>query len=79
MYICACHFCNISAFFDIFRYMRRDYFCLGTFPLNITNIPTSKLKIFPKEFYKFLSLFVKKSHFLDITLENLNELALVPK
>ncbi|XP_024887106.1 mini-chromosome maintenance complex-binding protein-like isoform X1 [Temnothorax curvispinosus] len=60
-------------------YMRRDYFCLGTFPLNITNFPASKLKIFPKEFYNFLKLFVKKSHFLEMTLENLNELALIPK
>ncbi|KAL0111920.1 hypothetical protein PUN28_013261 [Cardiocondyla obscurior] len=60
-------------------YMRRDYFCLGTFPLNITNFPASKLKIFPKEFYNFLTLFVKKSHFLEMNLENLNELALIPK
>ncbi|XP_028045441.2 mini-chromosome maintenance complex-binding protein [Monomorium pharaonis] len=60
-------------------YMRRDYFCLGAFPLNVTNFPASKLRIFPKEFYNFLTLFVKKSHFLEITLENLNELALVPK
>ncbi|XP_029156263.1 mini-chromosome maintenance complex-binding protein [Nylanderia fulva] len=60
-------------------YMRRDYFCLGTFPLNITNFPASKLKMFPKEFYNFLTLFVRKSHFLEVTLENLNELALIPK
>ncbi|KAL6263858.1 hypothetical protein P5V15_003939 [Pogonomyrmex californicus] len=60
-------------------YMRRDYFCLGTFPLNITNFPANKLKTFPKEFYNFLTLFVEKSHFLEVTLENLNELALIPK
>ncbi|KYN02128.1 hypothetical protein ALC62_07119 [Cyphomyrmex costatus] len=60
-------------------YMRRDYFCLGAFPLNITNFPANKQKIFPKEFYNFLTLFVKKSHFLEITLSNLNELALIPK
>ncbi|XP_012221330.1 mini-chromosome maintenance complex-binding protein [Linepithema humile] len=60
-------------------YMRRDYFCLGTFPLNITNFPASKMKTFPKEFYNFLSLFVQKSHFFEVTLENLNELALIPK
>lgn len=59
--------------------MRRDYLCLGTFPLNVTNFPASKLRIFPKEFYNFLSLFVKKSYFLEVTLENLNELALIPK
>ncbi|XP_011149707.1 mini-chromosome maintenance complex-binding protein isoform X2 [Harpegnathos saltator] len=60
-------------------YIRKDYFCLGTFPLNITNFPSSKLRTFPKELYNFLTLFVKKSHFLEITLENLNELALIPK
>ncbi|XP_070148718.1 mini-chromosome maintenance complex-binding protein [Polyergus mexicanus] len=60
-------------------YMRRDYFCLGAFPLNITNFPASRLKTFPKEFYNFLTLLVKKSHFLEVTLENLNELALIPK
>lgn len=66
-------------FCDIFRYMRRDYFCLGTFPLNITNFPASKTKTFPKEFYNFLTLFAQKSHFLEVTLENLNEFALIPK
>ncbi|KAL6434497.1 hypothetical protein ACFW04_006111 [Cataglyphis niger] len=60
-------------------YTRRDYFCLGAFPLNITNFPASRLKTFPKEFYNFLTLLVKKSHFLEVTLENLNELALIPK
>ncbi|XP_011874176.1 PREDICTED: mini-chromosome maintenance complex-binding protein isoform X2 [Vollenhovia emeryi] len=60
-------------------YMRRDYFCLGTFPLNITNFPASKLKTFPKEFYNFLTLLVQKSHFLEMTLENFNELSLIPK
>ncbi|XP_014478288.1 PREDICTED: mini-chromosome maintenance complex-binding protein [Dinoponera quadriceps] len=60
-------------------YRRKDYFCAGTFPLNITNFPASKLRAFPKEFYNFLTLFVKKSHFLEVTLENLNELALIPK
>ncbi|XP_072742432.1 mini-chromosome maintenance complex-binding protein [Anoplolepis gracilipes] len=60
-------------------YMRRDYFCLGTFPLNITNFSVNRLKTFSKEFYNFLTLLVKKSHFLEVTLENLNELALIPK
>lgn len=60
-------------------YLRKESFSLFTFPLNITNIPVNKHKTFPKEFYNFLKLFVKKSHFLEITLENLNELALIPK
>ncbi|XP_018304208.1 mini-chromosome maintenance complex-binding protein isoform X1 [Mycetomoellerius zeteki] len=60
-------------------YTRREFVCLGAFPLNITNFPANKFKTFPKEFYNFLRLFVNKSHFLEITLENLNELALIPK
>ncbi|XP_011694426.1 PREDICTED: mini-chromosome maintenance complex-binding protein [Wasmannia auropunctata] len=63
-------------------YARRNLLCLGAFPLNITNFPASELsdrKPFPKEFYDFLTLFVRKSHYLEVTLENLNELALIPK
>ncbi|XP_019886689.2 mini-chromosome maintenance complex-binding protein isoform X2 [Ooceraea biroi] len=60
-------------------FVRRDCLCLGTFPLNITNFPASKRDTFPREFYNFLTLIVKKSHFLEVTLENLNELALIPK
>lgn len=59
--------------------MRRDYFCLGTYPLNITHFPVIKYKEFPKDLYKFLTLLVKKSHLLEITLENLNDLNLIPK
>lgn len=60
-------------------YMRKDYLCLGAYPLNITNFSVTKYKTFPKEFYKFFTQFVKKSHFLEVTLENLNDMALVPK
>ncbi|KYN50624.1 hypothetical protein ALC57_17474 [Trachymyrmex cornetzi] len=60
-------------------YLRKELFSLFSFPLNITNFPANEHKTFPKEFYNFLKLFVKKSHFLKITLENLNELALIPK
>lgn len=60
-------------------YTRRDYFCLGTYPLNVTHFPVAKSKEFPKDLYKFLTLFTEKSHFLEITLENLNDLTLTPK
>ncbi|CAD1477307.1 unnamed protein product, partial [Heterotrigona itama] len=59
-------------------YMKRDYFCLGTYPLNITHFLT-KYKEFPKDLYKFLSLLIEKSYLLEITLENLNNLTLLPK
>ncbi|XP_050475453.1 mini-chromosome maintenance complex-binding protein isoform X1 [Bombus huntii] len=60
-------------------YMKRDYFCLGTYPLNITHFSVTKCKEFPKYLYKFLTLFIKKSYLLEITLENLNNLTLLPK
>ncbi|KZC13690.1 Mini-chromosome maintenance complex-binding protein, partial [Dufourea novaeangliae] len=60
-------------------YMRRDYFCLGTYPLNITHFPVDKYKTFAKDLYKFLMLLVEKSHLLEVTLENLNDLTLTPK
>ncbi|XP_076764634.1 mini-chromosome maintenance complex-binding protein [Xylocopa sonorina] len=60
-------------------YMRRDYFCLGTYPLNITHFSLTKYKEYPKYLYKFLTLITKKSHLLEITLENLNDLTLSPK
>ncbi|KAK1123233.1 hypothetical protein K0M31_008865 [Melipona bicolor] len=59
-------------------YVKRDYFCLGTYPLNITHFPI-KYKEFPKDLYKFLSLLTEKSYLLEITLENLNNLTLLPK
>ncbi|XP_078040567.1 mini-chromosome maintenance complex-binding protein isoform X2 [Augochlora pura] len=60
-------------------YMRRDYFCLGTYPLNLTHFSVSKYNTFAKDLYRFLTMFVEKSHLLEITLENLNDLALSPK
>ncbi|XP_076661260.1 mini-chromosome maintenance complex-binding protein [Halictus rubicundus] len=60
-------------------YMRRDYFCLGTYPLNLTHFSIGKQKRFAEDLYKFLTMFVEKSYLLEITLENLNDLALSPK
>ncbi|XP_034951618.1 mini-chromosome maintenance complex-binding protein [Chelonus insularis] len=59
-------------------YMRRDFLCLGNFPLNITNFPR-KFSTFPKDIYNFLSKIVAKSHYFECTLDALNELSLVPK
>ena len=60
-------------------YARKDFLCLGTFPLNITHFPVAKYKAFPKDLYKFLTLFVEKSHLLEVTCENLNDFMLSPK
>ncbi|XP_014608335.1 PREDICTED: mini-chromosome maintenance complex-binding protein [Polistes canadensis] len=60
-------------------YMRKNYFCLGTYPLNITNFSIAKFKDFPKNLYNFLKLFIRKSHLLEVTLESLNDMTLIPK
>ncbi|XP_043251882.1 mini-chromosome maintenance complex-binding protein [Colletes gigas] len=60
-------------------YLRREYFHLGAYPLNITHFPVAKYKTFAKDLYKFLTLLIEKSHLLEITLENLNDLTLSPK
>lgn len=61
-----------------FRYLRKDCLSLGAYPLNITNFP-KKYAGFTKDLYEILKQIIAKSHFLDITLENLNDLSLVPK
>ncbi|KAK0097807.1 hypothetical protein PV326_013648 [Microctonus aethiopoides] len=60
-------------------YTRKDYLCLGNFPINITNFPLEKCPTFTKDFYDILSRFVTKSHYFEVTLDNLNDLSLVPK
>lgn len=60
-------------------YMRNQLFTLGTYPLNITHFPFLKYKQFVKDLYKFLTMLTRKSHLLEITLENLNDLTLSPK
>ncbi|XP_011494485.1 PREDICTED: mini-chromosome maintenance complex-binding protein [Ceratosolen solmsi marchali] len=59
-------------------YLRKDYLCLGNFSLNITNIP-KEYENFTKDFYEILKQIIAKSHFLNITLETLNEMNFVPK
>ncbi|XP_053996434.1 mini-chromosome maintenance complex-binding protein [Hylaeus anthracinus] len=60
-------------------YLRKDCLCLGTYPLNITHFPFTKYNTFTKDLYSFLSLFIEKSHLLEVTLENLNDFTLSPK
>ncbi|XP_001600675.2 mini-chromosome maintenance complex-binding protein isoform X1 [Nasonia vitripennis] len=59
-------------------YLRKDCLSLGVYPLNITNFP-KKYASFTKDLYEILKQIIAKSHLLDITLENLNDLNLVPK
>ncbi|XP_015593977.1 mini-chromosome maintenance complex-binding protein isoform X2 [Cephus cinctus] len=60
-------------------YLRKDALCLGSFPINITNFSFGKFRTFPKDLYEILSLLVPKSHYLECSLEALNDMCLIPK
>ncbi|XP_030765573.1 mini-chromosome maintenance complex-binding protein [Sitophilus oryzae] len=60
-------------------YLRKDYMALGQFSLNISNVPKLENFDYVKEVYKFLELLVPKSHYLPLTLENMNTLEFIPK
>ena len=44
-------------------YTRRDYFCLGNYPLNITHFPAMKYTSFTKDLYKFFNVIYRKKSF----------------
>lgn len=60
-------------------YMRKDFLCLGSFPINITKFPLKKCKDFSKELYGVLTQLIPKSHYVELTLENLNDMSFTPK
>lgn len=77
-------------FFCFYRYLRDDFNCLGSFPLNITNFPEIKnpeqstslesdKTSFPKVLYSLISTILPKSVYLECSLDNLNDLSFIPK
>lgn len=60
-------------------YLRRDFMSLGKFSLNISNIPKFENLDFAMVLYEFIENFVPKSHYLAMTLENMNNLSFIPK
>lgn len=60
-------------------YSRVDFTALGKFTLNLSCIPVERIKNYGEVFYKFLELFVPKSHYLPMSLNNMNELPFIPK
>ena len=58
-------------------YHRRDVLCLGKFSLNLFNISTHSN--YTKRLSTILQLLVTKSHYLPLTVSNLNGLAFIPK
>ncbi|KAJ3663854.1 hypothetical protein Zmor_008075 [Zophobas morio] len=59
-------------------YLRKELMALGKFSLNISNTPQLENLDYVQELYKFLELMVTKSHYLAMSLENMNELTFVP-
>ncbi|XP_055908150.1 mini-chromosome maintenance complex-binding protein [Eupeodes corollae] len=60
-------------------YIRSDLHSLGKFALNICNIPAQLLPIYTKQLYDILELFIPASHYLPMTLDNMNTLQFFPK
>jgi hypothetical protein len=60
-------------------YLRKDFMALGKFSLNISNVPKFENLDFVQELYKFIELLTTKSHYLAMSLENMNKLAFIPK
>lgn len=59
--------------------MRKDLLALGKFCLNLTNIPAQKYPNYGEELYDILQMLVPKSHYIAMTLENMNTLEFIPK
>ncbi|XP_050301033.1 mini-chromosome maintenance complex-binding protein [Anthonomus grandis grandis] len=60
-------------------YLRRELMPLGKFTLNISNVPKLENIEYVHEVYKFLEMMLVKSHYLPLTLENMNTLPIIPR
>lgn len=60
-------------------YVRSELECLGQFSLNLSNIPQGVLPTYTKLLYDIIEMLVPASHFLPMTLDNLNLLQFSPK
>ncbi|XP_022900658.2 mini-chromosome maintenance complex-binding protein isoform X1 [Onthophagus taurus] len=60
-------------------YLRKNLAVLGKFTLNFSNIPQSLVSEFGKNLYEIIELLVTHSHYLPMTLDNMNELPFIPK
>jgi len=58
-------------------YKRKDGLCLGKFSMNIFGVPNSNN--FAKRLSTLLQLIMSTSHYLPMTIDNLNSLSFVPK
>ncbi|XP_054258530.1 mini-chromosome maintenance complex-binding protein [Macrosteles quadrilineatus] len=59
-------------------YLRQDVLVLGKFSLNLSNIPISP-EDYTTQLYQFLQNLLNKSHYLAMTVENMNSTVMIPK
>lgn len=60
-------------------YVRSEEETLGQFSLNVSNIPERVLPTYTKMLYDVIEMLLPASHFLPMTLDNLNSLQFAPK
>ncbi|XP_050080361.1 mini-chromosome maintenance complex-binding protein [Anopheles maculipalpis] len=60
-------------------YIRDEVECRGQFCLNLSNIPAEVLPDYTRSLYELLELLLPASHYLPMTLENMNTVQFVPK
>ncbi|XP_063382766.1 mini-chromosome maintenance complex-binding protein [Cydia fagiglandana] len=60
-------------------YLRQETLTLGSFCLNISNLPIRKYPHYAKQLYDIIKQFVTKSYYLPLTVDNMNTMALLPK
>ncbi|KAL5277760.1 MCMBP family protein [Megaselia abdita] len=60
-------------------YVRTELETLGQFTLNLCSIPQEVLPFFTKTLYEIIEMITPVSHYLPMTLENMNTLQFIPK
>uniref|UniRef100_A0A182UKI8 Mini-chromosome maintenance complex-binding protein n=1 Tax=Anopheles melas TaxID=34690 RepID=A0A182UKI8_9DIPT len=60
-------------------YIRDEVECRGQFCLNLSNIPAEVLPGYTRSLYELLELLLPASHYLPMTLDNMNTLQFAPK
>lgn len=63
----------------IFRYNRQHDRIPGKYSLNIRGIPMNIEKTYLNKLYLLISYLVVKSKYFDITIDNMNNMDMIPK
>ncbi|XP_063363784.1 mini-chromosome maintenance complex-binding protein [Cydia amplana] len=60
-------------------YLRRETLTLGSFCLNLSNLPTRRYPHYARQLYDIIKQFLTKSYYLPLTVDNMNTMTLLPK